>query len=114
MSYNVRHHKKIFIVGALCSVLFLQARFAFSQGNLHHQSTAYEAPTDPAVAAKLEQWRDLKFGMIIHWGLYAVPGIIESWALCSENWIERDSTISYDKFKDWYWGLKKDFNPVGF
>jgi alpha-L-fucosidase len=63
---------------------------------------------------KLEAWRDLKFGMIIHWGLYAVPGIIESWALCSEDWIERDSTISYDAFKQWYWGLNKAFNPVGF
>jgi alpha-L-fucosidase len=66
------------------------------------------------VKAKLEKWRDQKFGMIIHWGLYAVPGMIESWALCSEDWIERDSTQSYDHFKEWYWGLKKDFNPVNF
>jgi len=51
--------------------------------------------------------RTLKFGMIIHWGLYAVPGIIESWALCSEDWIERDSTMPYDSFKKWYWGLKE-------
>lgn len=47
-------------------------------------------------------------------GLYAVPGMIESWALCSEDWIERDSTISYPDFKNWYWGLKKDFNPTNF
>ena len=74
----------------------------------------YEWPKDPLVKQKLEQWQDLKFGMIIHWGLYAVPGIVESWALCSENWIERDSTIAYDDFKKWYWGLSKDFNPVDF
>lgn len=43
-----------------------------------------------------------------------MPGIIESWALCSEDWIERDSTIAYDDFKKWYWGLKKDLNPVQF
>jgi alpha-L-fucosidase len=85
-----------------------------AQGNLHQQSSTYEWPTDPAVKEKLEQWRDQKFGMIIHWGLYAVPGIIESWQLCSEDWIERDSASSYDKFKDWYWGLKKEFNPVRF
>jgi alpha-L-fucosidase len=48
---------------------------------------------------ELDHWQDLKFGMIIHWGLYAVPGIVESWALCSENWVERDSTIAYDDFK---------------
>ncbi|HEX6182168.1 MAG TPA: alpha-L-fucosidase [Chitinophagaceae bacterium] len=74
----------------------------------------YIWPDDPLVRQKLEKWQDLKFGMIIHWGLYAVPGIIESWALCSEDWIERDSTIGYDDFKKWYWGLKKDFNPVNF
>lgn len=85
-----------------------------SQQGVHPQSTKYEWPTDPAVKEKLDQWRDLKFGMIIHWGLYAVPGIIESWALCSEDWIERDSNMTYDEFKKWYWGLKDDFNPVNF
>lgn len=80
----------------------------------HPTSAAYEWPTDPLVRAKLDKWQDQKFGMIIHWGLYAVPGIIESWALCSEPWVNRDSTIAYDDFKKWYWGLKKDFNPVKF
>ncbi|MEO7990681.1 MAG: alpha-L-fucosidase [Chryseolinea sp.] len=87
---------------------------AYAQGNIHQQSTTYEWPTDSLVKKKLESWQDQKFGMIIHWGLYAVPGIIESWELCSEDWIERDSASSYDKYKDWYWGLSKDFNPVKF
>ena len=85
-----------------------------AQENVHPQSTKYEWPADPQVREKLDKWQDQKFGMIIHWGLYAVPGMIESWALCSEDWIERDSTISYNDFKNWYWGLKKDFNPVNF
>ena len=82
-----------------------------AQENVHPQSTGYEWPADSLVKKKLEQWQDLKFGMIIHWGLYAVAGMIESWALCSEDWIERDSTIAYEDFKKWYWGLQKDFNP---
>lgn len=85
-----------------------------AQQNIHQQSTTYEWPKDPQVREKLDKWQDQKFGMIIHWGLYAVPGMIESWALCSEDWIERDSTMGYDEFKEWYWGLKKDFNPVKF
>jgi alpha-L-fucosidase len=85
-----------------------------AQQNVHPQSVQYEWPADSLVRAKLDQWQDQKFGMIIHWGLYAVPGIIESWALCSEDWIERDSTMDYADFKKWYWGLKKDFNPVHF
>lgn len=77
---------------------------------------AYVAPTDPAVQAKLAQWQDLKFGMIIHWGLYAVPGIVESWSICSEDedWIPRDSTMNYDAYKAWYWGLSSQFNPQQF
>jgi alpha-L-fucosidase len=86
----------------------------FAQQNVHRQSVKYEWPADLQVREKLDRWQDQKFGMIIHWGLYAVPGIIESWALCSEDWIERDSNISYNDFKNWYWGLKKDFNPVNF
>ena len=76
----------------------------------------YVAPKEPEVKAKLEEWKDLKFGMIIHWGLYAVPGIVESWSICSEDedWIPRDSTISYDDYKQWYWNLSKEFNPVDF
>jgi alpha-L-fucosidase len=85
-----------------------------SQDNIHHQSSQYDYPTDTLVKEKLERWRDQKFGMIIHWGLYAVPGMIESWALCSEDWIERDSTKNYEDFKKWYWGLKSEFNPVNF
>ena len=76
----------------------------------------YVAPKEPEVKAKLEQWKDLKFGMIIHWGLYAVPGIVESWSICSEDedWIPRDSTIPYDNYKQWYWNLSKEFNPTDF
>lgn len=86
----------------------------YAQQNIHPQSSTYESPTDPLVKAKLDKWEDLKFGMIIHWGLYAVPGIVESWSVCNEDWVDRDSTISYDEYKKWYFGLKKDFNPVKF
>lgn len=92
----------------------LSTRLLCGQGNLHPQSKSYVWPTDPLVTAKLETWRDQKFGIIIHWGLYAVPGIIESWALCSEDWVTRDSTMSYDGFKQWYWGLNEKFNPLRF
>lgn len=105
--------KCIYKVGLLCLLLGCKL-VAVAQQNVHPQSAAYEWPKDPEVRKKLDQWQDQKFGMIIHWGLYAVPGMIESWALCSEDWIERDSTVAYSDFKKWYWGLKKDFNPVNF
>ncbi|WP_316791720.1 alpha-L-fucosidase [Pedobacter frigoris] len=100
-------------------LIFFSAIFLFidskAQDNgVHQQSTIYEWPTDPLVKQKLDKWQDQKFGMIIHWGLYAVPGIMESWNLCSEDWISRDSTITYEDYKKWYWGLNAKFNPVNF
>lgn len=97
-------------------VLFflLYAMTGSAQPNVHPQSTEYEWPKEPEVRAKLDKWQDQKFGILIHWGLYAVPGIIESWNLCSEDWINRDSTIAYPDYKKWYWGLKDKFNPVNF
>ncbi len=99
-------------------ILFLVMVFLYpvaeAQQNVHQQSTVYEYPKDSLVKAKLEKWQDQKFGMIIHWGVYAVPGIIESWSICSEDWIERDSTMSYDDYKKWYFGLSREFNPVKF
>ncbi|HUQ96791.1 MAG TPA: alpha-L-fucosidase, partial [Chitinophagaceae bacterium] len=95
-------------------LLCVSTIYATAQQGVHPQSTTYQWPDEAQVAKKLDQWQDLKFGLILHWGLYAVPGMIESWALCSEDWIERDSTQTYEGFKNWYWGLKKDFNPTQF
>ena len=87
----------------------------FSQNlGVHPVSNDYQKPTDSLVLQKLEQWQDQKFGVIIHWGLYAVPGIVESWSICSEDWITRDSMSSYEDYKKWYWGLSKELNPVKF
>ena len=50
------------------------------QGFVHKQSKAtdYVWPTDPKVLEKLDKWQDQKFGVLFHWGLYSVPGIVES------------------------------------
>ncbi|MBS1741803.1 MAG: alpha-L-fucosidase [Bacteroidetes bacterium] len=74
----------------------------------------YQWPEDTAVKNKLDTWRDQKFGLIIHFGLYAQAGVVESWNLCSEDWIDRDSSIAYEEYKKWYWGLEKEFNPIHF
>lgn len=88
------------------------------QGFVHEQSAAsdYVWPTDQQVLNKLDKWQDLKFGVLFHWGLYSVPGIVESWSICSEDedWIPRDKSMSYEDYKKWYWGLKDKFNPVNF
>lgn len=101
---------KLFYSSALFLLLVISGHAVAQQDG----SSEYQWPADPLVKTKLDKWEDLKFGMIIHWGLYAVPGIVESWSICSEDWIERDSNVSYDDYKKWYWGLSKDFNPAHF
>lgn len=80
---------------------------------VHGQSDGYEWPTDKGVLAKLDQWQDQKFGVLFHWGLYSVPGIVESWNICSEDWIVRPMDSYYD-YKKWYFGLIDEFNPTDF
>lgn len=106
---------------SLCLTLYAQKN-AFSTKNgelVHNQSETYEWPTDTAVLHKLEQWQDIKFGIMFHWGIYSVPGITESWLLCSEDRFTRRrervaKDMPYDEFKKWYWGLADSLNPVKF
>uniref|UniRef100_A0AB33ISG5 alpha-L-fucosidase n=1 Tax=Prevotella sp. GTC17253 TaxID=3236793 RepID=A0AB33ISG5_9BACT len=102
---------KHLLLSALCAVVSLQAS---AQGDVYERSKTYEWPTDQLVINKLHQWQDQKFGVLFHWGIYSVPGMVESWAICDEDWVTRDTTMTYQQYKDWYWGLADKFNPVKF
>lgn len=115
--------KKLLLTLGLCMTSLLQAQTNFAtkdHGFVHESSKNYEWPTDQAVLNKLDNWQDLKFGIMIHWGIYSVPGITESWELSSEDkWfskrrIERFPNLSYGDFQKWYWNLNKSFNPLKF
>lgn len=101
---------------ALCQ--FQSANAQQIQGFVHQQSEAsgYVWPSDQQVLDKLDVWQDQKFGVLFHWGLYSIPGIVESWSICSEDvdWISRNVDLPYQEYKEWYWGLKDSINPVNF
>lgn len=71
---------------------------------------------------RLSWFQDLKFGMMIHWGIYSQWGCIESWPLVEEDawarpddlkaWIERGKDLK--RFQEDYWNLNKTFNPTNF
>lgn len=105
--------KARFIILSLSCLLLAGNAFA-QNGDVYEKSKEYEWPADKQVVQKLNHWQDLKFGVLFHWGLYAVPGIVESWAICNEDWITRDTTQTYQQYKDWYWGLCKKFKPTKF
>ncbi|RUA06372.1 MAG: alpha-L-fucosidase [Flavobacteriia bacterium] len=84
-----------------------------------YEDERYVPETDPLVLQKLDQWQDMKFGLLMHWGTYSEWGIVESWSLCPEDygWCERKKGANpqnYYEYKKEYEGLKKTFNPVKF
>jgi len=81
-------------VAFLLSALGLEAQ----EGSINQQDT------------RMEWWRDARFGMFIHWGLYAIPA--GEWDGKTEygEWIRHSAKIpieTYDTFQD-------RFNPVKF
>ncbi|MCU0366016.1 MAG: alpha-L-fucosidase [Bacteroidales bacterium] len=91
--------------------------FVISLGGLRaqHDDERYVPETDPLVLQKLEQWQDMKFGLLMHWGPYSQWGIVESWSICAEDegWCRRKNP-DYTEYKKQYEALKLSFNPVGF
>lgn len=72
-----------------------------------------QAETDPIVTNRISQWQDLKFGFMMHWGIYSQWGVVESWSICNEPWINRDGADYYE-YKHAYQNLNTTFNPVNF
>lgn len=90
----------------LCATLL----FASHLGAQEHP---YVPDPDPLVRQNLEDWQDLKFGFMMHWGAYSQWGVVESWSLCSEDWINRKGA-SYTDYVRRYGQLPKTFNPEKF
>lgn len=84
----------------------------------HHEQKYY--PDDSKIVReKIEQWQDLKFGLLMHWGAYSQWGIVESWSICPEEygWCERKkgkNPNNYFEYVEEYEGLKNTFNPKKF
>lgn len=103
------------ILVSLLFLLFLQA----GNSQAIYEDERYVPETDPLVLERLEQWQDLKFGLLMHWGTYSQWGIVESWSLCPEEygWCERtkgSDPNNYNTYKREYEALQTTFNPVKF
>lgn len=69
--------------------------------------------TDPVILNRIAEWQDLKFGLMIHWGIYSQWGVVESWSICNEPWINRNGA-NYTDYKRDYQNLNTTFNPSHF
>jgi len=76
----------------------------------------YIPDPDPRIRQRIEEWKDLKFGLLMHWGAYSQWGIVESWSICpeDESWCLPDSVTDYFSYKRQYENLIKTFNPIKF
>ncbi len=84
----------------------------------HNLSKGYVWPKDNLVLKKLNHWKDIKFGLLMHWGTYSQWGIVESWSLCpeDENWCIRRGpyAANYYEYVKAYENLQTTFNPSDF
>jgi alpha-L-fucosidase len=84
------------------------------------QHKEYYPDPDTAIQRRLEEWKDLKFGLLMHWGTYSQWGIVESWSICPEDlsWAtgarKKGVADNYVDYVKAYENLQTTFNPVKF
>ncbi len=100
----------IFLLSWLCVNTSLFAQ--------EHQE--YFPDPDTAIQHRLEEWKDLKFGLLMHWGAYSQWGIVESWSINPEDlsWAtgarKPGVADNYNDYLKAYENLKTTFNPTRF
>jgi alpha-L-fucosidase len=94
--------------------------FTFLATNVQAQHQEYYPDPDTAIQHRLEEWQDLKFGLLMHWGTYSQWGIVESWSICPEDlsWAsgarKQGIADNYTGYVKAYENLQTTFNPVKF
>lgn len=107
--------KHLFAFALLLTPLLLPAQDMkpFAAASVRDYADEQRDETDPVILKRLDEWQDLKFGFMAHWGIYSQWATVESWGLCSEPWIDRKDA-PYDEYKRQYTALNTTFNPKGF
>lgn len=60
--------------------------------------------------ARMQWWREARFGLFIHWGLYAIPGGQWKDETSHGEWIRETARIPLDEYKQFL----HQFNPINF
>ena len=109
-----------FIIGALLLPLSSLALVAYGQlegnrietTNVHPVPAIKDTETVAQRAARMSWWREARFGMFIHWGLYSIPaGTWDDKRIPGiGEWIMNNASIPVNEYK----ALASQFNPTGF
>lgn len=87
---------------------------------LSAQHKEYYPDPDTVIQKRLDEWQDLKFGLLMHWGPYSQWGVVESWSICPEDlsWAtgarKKGVADNYADYLKSYESLKTTFNPIKF
>lgn len=107
--------KPLWVVGGIIAAIVAFARDAGLTGVHGYTPEGYVPVTEPAVLENIERFRDMKLGLMMHFGIYNQVGLIESWPLNdqAQQWARpvRDMGVG-DEFKRNYWNLNRSFNPI--
>ena len=104
LRYIILVARAIFMLNVCCMkkyFLFLIFTFCIVQS-----SFSQETPKDN----RMEWWREARFGMFIHWGVYAVPAGIYKGQKINRigEWIMNRGKIPVAEYQE----FAKEFNPV--
>lgn len=110
--------KNVLLLSVISAVIFnTLAQDGIVNGVHGYTPKSYVHPTDPVIKERLEWFRDQKLALMMHFGLYSVAGIRESWPLSDEDGVkwsrsDVDWTKDNEVFKKWYLELITKFDPV--
>ena len=109
LSSNCRRTYSIIMIAVLCMALIVGCR---QEGT---GTSIFDVPDGKNILSKderMEWWRQARFGMFIHWGLYAVPAGEWKGEKISGigEWIMERAKIPVSEYEQ----LAKQFNPVKF
>lgn len=100
------NHLGIALAAAMCIGVF--GSFVETNGVANEISLNPPIESTMEKNARMQWWRDARFGMFIHWGVYAVPAGAYNGHTGYGEWIMYEANIPVDIYR----GFAKQFNPV--
>jgi alpha-L-fucosidase len=109
-------HRSIAIVAVFAAVSLSHAQLEGNEPDrqpVHHPVPAVQdTETSAERDARMQWWREARFGMFIHWGLYSIPAGTWNGRPISDigEWIMNNASIPVADYK----ALASQFNPTRF
>ncbi len=102
------------LAATLCSAAYAQLKGdkPYDVSTAHPVKAIQDTETAAQRDARMRWWREARFGMFIHWGLYSIPGGVWDGKPVPSvgEWIMNTASIPVADYK----ALAPQFNPTGF